>query len=104
MHIPICLVISLFSFFSASNRGKQQPYEKEKALCYTLMSYLEKLHTNVLHLSELQVSSPPDKELTLSPGASMLTHYWLCDSKTALRDHGPCRVCGVMTFIDSRCF
>ena len=49
-----------WSLFYRSRRSKQQPYEKEKALCDTLMAHLEKLHKTLL--PDVQVSPLPDKD------------------------------------------
>lgn len=56
----------------ASSRATEQPYEKEKALCDTLVNHLEKLHINAVHMPDLQAASSPDKEPALSLAASML--------------------------------
>lgn len=49
-----------WSLFYRLRRSKQQPYEKEKALCDTLMAHLEKLHKTLL--PDVQVSPLPDKD------------------------------------------
>ena len=49
-----------WTLFYRSRRSKQQPYEKEKALCDTLMAHLEKLHKTLL--PDVQVSPLPDKD------------------------------------------
>ena len=64
----IILFNIIFCFhYRARNRGKLKPYEKERALCDTLMGHLEKLHTNFLHLPDPQAFSSSDKEPSLSP-------------------------------------
>lgn len=49
----------------------EQPFEKEKALCDTLVNYLEGLHINAIHLPDLQSMSSADKEPAISLAASM---------------------------------
>lgn len=54
-----------------SKRGKQKPYEKEQALCGKLIGLFEKqLHANAFHLSDVHVSTSPEKEPALLPGAT----------------------------------
>ncbi|KAL9961095.1 hypothetical protein ACROYT_G029977 [Oculina patagonica] len=53
-----------------SSRTTEQPYEKEKALCDTLVNHLERLHINAVHMPDLQAASSPDKEPALSLSAS----------------------------------
>ena len=50
----------------------EQPYEKEKALCDTLVNHLEGLHINAIHLPDVQSTSSADKEPSISLAASML--------------------------------
>lgn len=52
----------------------EQPYEKEKALCDTLVNYLEGLQISAIHLPDLQSASSPDKEPAISLAASMFTY------------------------------
>ena len=49
----------------------EQPYEKERSLCDTLVNYFEGLHTNPIHLPDLQLTSSADKEPAISLAASM---------------------------------
>ncbi|XP_066023112.1 uncharacterized protein [Pocillopora verrucosa] len=53
-----------------SSRATQQLYEKEKSLCDTLISYMEKLHTSLVHLPEIQGTASIDKEPVVSLSAS----------------------------------
>ena len=53
-----------------SSRAAQQLYEKEKSLCDTLISYMEKLHTSLVHLPEIQGAASIDKEPVVSLSAS----------------------------------
>ena len=56
--------------FRVSSRAAQQLYEKEKSLCDTLISYMEKLHTSLVHLPEIQGAASIDKEPVVSLSAS----------------------------------
>ena len=58
--------------YRASSRAMEQPYEKEKALCDTLVNHLEGLHINAIHLPDVQSTSSADKEPSISLAASML--------------------------------
>lgn len=53
-----------------SSRATQQLYEKEKSLCDTLISHMEKLHTSLVHLPEIQGAASIDKEPVVSLSAS----------------------------------
>ena len=53
-----------------SSRATRQLYEKEKSLCDTLISYMEKLHTSLVHLPEIQGAASIDKEPVVSLSAS----------------------------------
>lgn len=54
-----------------SIRATRQLYEKEKSLCDTLISHLEKLHSSLVHLPEIQGAVSTDKEPVVSLSASM---------------------------------
>jgi len=57
-----------------SSRAIEQSYEKEKALCDTLVNYLEGLHINAIHLPDLQSTSSAEKEPTISLAAGMFNY------------------------------
>lgn len=50
-----------------SNRGKKKPYEKEYALCITLIGHFEKMLDTFPHLPDAVASSGAEKEPSLSP-------------------------------------
>jgi len=52
----------------------EQSYEKEKALCDTLVNYLEGLHISAIHLPDLQSTSSAEKEPAISLAASMYNY------------------------------
>lgn len=55
-----------------SIRAIRQLYEKEKSLCDTLISHLEKLHSSLVHLPEIQGAASTDKEPVVSLSASKM--------------------------------
>ena len=57
--------------YRANSRAMEQPYEKEKTICDTLVNYLEGLHLNAVHLPDLQSTSSADKEPAISLAAGM---------------------------------
>ena len=60
--------LCLFFFFREINRSKHEPFEKEKALCDTLIVHFEK---HFFQVPDVSTSTAADKELSLSQRAGM---------------------------------
>ena len=64
----ILFFVFFFAFFREINRSKHEPFEKEKALCDTLIVQFEK---HFFQVPDVSTSTAADKELSLSQRAGM---------------------------------
>ena len=69
MNFHWCFFFLAFFFFRETNRSKQEPFEKEKVLCDTLIGHFEKLH--VCQAPDVSSATAADKELSLPQRAGL---------------------------------